>query len=1028
LRGTGQLSEDGFDADINFDTADLALADPGLMRALGATPQGALRLIVSDGDPIVIEDLRLSAAAGALTGELAFDALEQTLGQTFDLKLKSDDLSPLSGLVGLDLGGAAALSLTGAADPGGAFDITLSGDTTDLTLGQDMLDGLLGGAADVRLSARRDGSGITLRNFEIAARAISAQAAGTIGSDQGSLDYSFRLSDAALVGSPVAGPVTASGIARNEGDGWIVDADLDAPADVTAQLTADLGEARRVTYTARVPDVAAYGAPLTGAALLDGTISDPGTGWRIDTDLQGPDGIVAQVAGPLSPLDLQYSAEVPSLSSLGVPVPGGASLNGDIRQGDDGLIVTANGTGPYASRISVNVDLSAPLTASFDVTLPDARPLGVPYAGALRLNGVATRQGDSFVIDTDLTGPLGSSGDVIAQISETISAEFNIALPDARPLGVPFAGALRASGTATRSAEGRLSVQADLAGPLGATGTVDAQFSDGLSGDFTLQIPDVASLGVPANGPLRVTGNAAQTAQGLRLTANATGPAGARAQLNADLNGGLSANYTVDLPNAAAFGSPIAGRVTLDGTARQSGDNVSLAAQIGGLAGTRLQLNGTVGGTTDLNLQGSLPLTLVNPFIDPASVAGVAQVDLRVTALSLSGLSGTLNATDARLVFPAARLVLDPTRLALRFDQGRMVVDANGQLVDGGEVQVTGPITLGNGFPANLAIGLRRARLVDPQLYDTRLGGTITITGPLSGGAQIAGQITLDETQLRVPETGMSGPSSIPYIRHVGLPRPVARTFERAGLSTRPTARPEIVRTQRPYGLNLQISAPNRIFLRGRGLDAELGGAVRISGTTQEPVTAGEFTLVRGRLDILGQRFALNQGRILLEGDFDPRIRFVATTQTDIGTASIIVAGRVSSPEVSFVSDPVVPEDEVLALILFGRGTSDISPLQALQLANAVATLAGRGAGSGIFESLRNGLDLDDLDLTSGDNGDVAVRAGKYISENVYTDVTVGSGTSELSINIDVTPDITARGTTDSAGETSLGIFFERDY
>jgi translocation and assembly module TamB len=33
-----------------------------------------------------------------------------------------------------------------------------------------------------------------------------------------------------------------------------------------------------------------------------------------------------------------------------------------------------------------------------------------------------------------------------------------------------------------------------------------------------------------------------------------------------------------------------------------------------------------------------------------------------------------------------------------------------------------------------------------------------------------------------------------------------------------------------------------------------------------------------------------------------------------------------------------------------------------------------------------------------------------------------------VSINLDLTDDITARGSVDSDGNTSLGIFFERDY
>ena len=57
------------------------------------------------------------------------------------------------------------------------------------------------------------------------------------------------------------------------------------------------------------------------------------------------------------------------------------------------------------------------------------------------------------------------------------------------------------------------------------------------------------------------------------------------------------------------------------------------------------------------------------------------------------------------------------------------------------------------------------------------------------------------------------------------------------------------------------------------------------------------------------------------------------------------------------------------------------------------------------------------------------MRAGKYISERVYTDVTVGAdGTSEINLNFDIDRNFTARGSVASDGETSVGIFFERDY
>ncbi|MGB3554634.1 MAG: translocation/assembly module TamB domain-containing protein, partial [Jannaschia sp.] len=224
------------------------------------------------------------------------------------------------------------------------------------------------------------------------------------------------------------------------------------------------------------------------------------------------------------------------------------------------------------------------------------------------------------------------------------------------------------------------------------------------------------------------------------------------------------------------------------------------------------------------------------------------------------------------------------------------------------------------------------------------------------------------------------------------------------------------------------VNAPGRIFVRGRGLDAELGGSLRLTGTTSDPVTAGAFQLVRGRLDILEQRFDLDEGEISFQGDLTPYIRLVAITETDGLTASITVEGPADDIDITFGSSSNIPQEEILAQIFFGRDLSQLSPLQAIQLANSIAVLSGRGS-SGLLDRLRGGAGLDDLDITTDGEGNTAVRAGKYLSDNVYTDVQVDQdGDASISLNLDLTPDVTIRGSTGAKGNSTLGIFYERDY
>ena len=125
---------------------------------------------------------------------------------------------------------------------------------------------------------------------------------------------------------------------------------------------------------------------------------------------------------------------------------------------------------------------------------------------------------------------------------------------------------------------------------------------------------------------------------------------------------------------------------------------------------------------------------------------------------------------------------------------------------------------------------------------------------------------------------------------------------------------------------------------------------------------------------------------------------------------------------------PDLPQDEVLSRFLFGVSVTDLSPLQAAQMAGALATLTGRG-GVGLMANLRSGLGLDDLDLSETDAGNTEVRAGKYLTDKIYTEVVADSlGGTEINLNIDLTKTVTIKGGAGSAGGSSLGIYFERDY
>ena len=571
--------------------------------------------------------------------------------------------------------------------------------------------------------------------------------------------------------------------------------------------------------------------------------------------------------------------------------------------------------------------------------------------------------------------------------------------------------------------KGALKADAKVAGPQGAlrltaTGSATglgvgvAQFDQLLGGDTSL------SLDASQQGD-RIVLNAFAF-DGAQVRASATGTSDAA---------GHRVDLEARLANLALLVPEFPGPVTVSGNVNATSAGYDLALDGSGPGGTSARLEGRVASDFDdvaLTIQGGAQAALANPFIAPRSIQGPIRFDLSMLGKpGLEALTGDVSLSGARLVAPLLGVTLDQMEATARLGGGRAVVASTANVQGGGTVRVAGPVGLTAPFPADLTVTLSGASLRDPKLFTTTVAGTVAVTGPLTGGGRIAGALALGETEIRVPSSDMGVTGEIPDITHVGEPAAVRATRDRAGLAGNgggDTAQ------ARPFGMDITVSAPRRIFVRGRGLDAELGGTLRLGGTTDNLVPSGQFDLVRGRLDLLGKRFSLDEGLIQLRGAFEPYIRFAASTQADGVTVTITIEGQASEPVVSFRSAPELPEEEVLSLLLFGRGLDTLSPFQAAQLASAVATLTGRG-GAGIVGRLRNSFGLDDLDIATGAEGETALRAGKYLSEKVYTDVVIGSdGKSEINLNLDVTPSVTMRGTLGSDGQTGLGVYYERDY
>ena len=230
--------------------------------------------------------------------------------------------------------------------------------------------------------------------------------------------------------------------------------------------------------------------------------------------------------------------------------------------------------------------------------------------------------------------------------------------------------------------------------------------------------------------------------------------------------------------------------------------------------------------------------------------------------------------------------------------------------------------------------------------------------------------------------------------------------------------------------------APGKIFIRGRGLDSEWRGDLDITGTSDRPVVEGSISLVRGFFDFSGKRFALSRGEITFPGDGsnDPRLDITAELALSDLVAMIHIGGRASQPDLTVTSTPELPQEEVLARILFGTSVTELSPLEALQLASSIQALSGDG-GPGVVDQLRGSIGFDRLIFGSAGTADdreygTTVSGGKYLTNNIYVEVTTSPATGAMAQSVEVELSdnlslITRRGLD---RENSLAIRWSWDY
>lgn len=331
----------------------------------------------------------------------------------------------------------------------------------------------------------------------------------------------------------------------------------------------------------------------------------------------------------------------------------------------------------------------------------------------------------------------------------------------------------------------------------------------------------------------------------------------------------------------------------------------------------------------------------------------------------------------------------------------------------GGSLRLTGGGGL-DGRNLDLRAVLDHLRPLRRRDLRINLSGQAQVTGSAMA-PDVRGEIIINQGALLLNKLAVGGSITT-------LPIQEAATAPAAVTDAAPAAPEASAPAEGRGSLNLRIRAPGRFVVEGHGLTSEWQANLLVSGSPTSPMITGELRAVKGNFDFLTKNFALTRGVITFGGGSlsNPLLDIVMTNETPDLTAHITISGTVSKMKLSLSSEPSLPKDEILSRILFGRSSNELSRLEALQLAGAVAQLAGFGSGGGgMLDFTRKALGVDVLRLgtsstgAAGEPGEqtaggTTLEMGKYIGDLIYVGVEQGMkpDSTAFIIQLELTPRI----------------------
>ncbi len=426
------------------------------------------------------------------------------------------------------------------------------------------------------------------------------------------------------------------------------------------------------------------------------------------------------------------------------------------------------------------------------------------------------------------------------------------------------------------------------------------------------------------------------------------------------------------------------------------------------------------------SIKGNLDLAMISTVLEfsDQSFSGKLNTDIEIGGVYSSPLiSGKADLSDGSYENTGMGVHLNNVRANLSAGNSAIVIQSfsaddglNGTVKGSGKLN----IDTRKNFPYEINMKLNDMQITGNDRLSSVVDGNIAASGSAKEH-NITGKLTVERADFRIPD---KLPVEITELDIREINTKTASSPEETGPG------PEKANVK----FDVSVSSSGRVYIRGRGLDSEWKGDLKLKGTSGDPLISGKLSLVRGNYSFLSKQFDLTEGVVTFFGHSPPDPSLEVTGKIVNGniTAYINLKGRMKNPVLTFSSEPALPQDEILSRVLFNRQVSQITPLQALQLAATLKEMLGGKKGFDPLRYTRDLLGVDRLEVVQSQTGTggSSISAGKYINDNIYLEVEKGIGTQtgKASVTWELTPNITVETDVGENDEKGMGINWKFDY